>query len=224
MNSEQLISLIENPKDINSQDITDLDSLLLEHPHFSSGQLLLTKGLLNTESIRYNRQLKKAATYSLDRKKLFSLITLNKAKQTQKEVPAIKEVVKQEEVDLELGKPLEFDENESHSFSEWMALSKVKKIDRTPKEKPSDLIDSFIYKKVGISKPKKEAFFKAVDVAKESLIENNDLVTPTLAKVYLEQGHYNKAISAYEKLILKYPKKNSFFANQIKLINKLKEK
>ena len=224
MNSEQLISLIENPKDINSQDITDLDSLLLEHPHFSSGQLLLTKGLLNTESIRYNRQLKKAATYSLDRKKLFSLITLNKAKQTQKEVTAIKEVVKQEEVDLELGRPLEFDENESHSFSEWMALSKVKKIDRTPKEKPSDLIDSFIDKKVGISKPKKEAFFKAVDVAKKSLIENNDLVTPTLAKVYLEQGHYNKAISAYEKLILKYPEKNSFFANQIKLINKLKEK
>jgi len=224
MNSEQLISLIENPKDINSQDITALDSLLLEHPYFSGGQLLLTKGLLNTESIRYNRQLKRAAAYSLDRKKLFSLITLNKAKQNQKEVPAIKEVVKQEEVDLELGKPLEFDENESHSFSEWMALSKVKKIDRTPKAKPSDLIDSFIDKKVGISKPKKEAFFKAVDVAKESLIENNDLVTPTLAKVYLEQGHYNKAISAYEKLILKYPEKNSFFANQIKLINKLKEK
>ena len=224
MHSEQLISLIENPKDINSQDITDLDSLILEHPYFSGGQLLLTKGLLNTESIRYNRQLKRAAAYSLDRKKLFSLITLNKAKQNQKEVRAIKEVVKQEEVDLELGKQLEFDENESHSFSEWMALSKVKKIDRTPKEKPSDLIDSFIYKKVGISKPKKEAFFKAIDVAKESLIENNDLVTPTLAKVYLEQGHYNKAIAAYEKLILKYPEKNSFFANQIKLINKLKEK
>ena len=79
MNSEQLISLIENSKDINSQDISALDSLLLEHPYFSSGQLLLTKGLLNTESVRYNRQLKKAAVYSLDRKKLFSLITLNKA-------------------------------------------------------------------------------------------------------------------------------------------------
>jgi tetratricopeptide (TPR) repeat protein len=224
MNSEQLISLIQNPKDINSQDITALDSLLLEHPYFSGGQLLLAKGLLNTESIRYNRQLKKAAVYSLDRKKLFSLITLNKAKQNQKDVPAIKEIVKPEEADLELGKPLEFDENESHSFSEWMSLTKVKKIDRTPKEKPSDLIDSFIDKKAGISKPKKEAFFNAVDVAKESLIENNDLVTPTLAKVYLEQGHYSKAISAYEKLILKYPEKNSFFANQIKLINKLKEK
>ena len=219
MNSEQLISLIENSKDINSQDISALDSLLLEHPYFSSGQLLLTKGLLNTESVRYNRQLKKAAVYSLDRKKLFSLITLNKSEKNQTELPAIKEAV-----DLELGKPLAFDEKESHSFSEWMALSNIKKIDRTTKAKTLDLIDDFIDKKVGISEPKKEAFFKAVDVAKESLVENNDLITPTLAKVYLEQGHYNKAISAYKKLILKYPEKNSFFANQIKLINKLKEK
>jgi len=45
-----------------------------------------------------------------------------------------------------------------------------------------------------------------------------------LAKVYLEQGHFEKAILAYKKLSLKYPEKNSFFANQIKLINKLKEK
>ena len=65
---------------------------------------------------------------------------------------------------------------------------------------------------------------KATDAAKESLIENNELVTPTLAKVYLEQEHYGKAILAYEKLILKYPEKSSFFADQIKLINKLNKK
>ena len=47
-------------------------------------------------------------------------------------------------------------------------------------------------------------------------------MTPTLAKVYLEQGHYKKAISAYKKLILKYPKKSSLFASEIKKINKIK--
>ena len=219
MKAEKIIALINNPKAIASIDITALENLLLKHPYFQSGQLLLTKGLLNTESIRYNRQLKKAAAYSLDRKKLFSLVTLNKISKTEtKDIE--KAQTKSVEEKLELGKPLEFDKNENHSFSEWLTLLNIKKIER----KEVNLIDNFLEKEVKISRPKKEAFFKAIDVAKESLIENDDLVTTTLAKVYLEQGHYKKAISAYEKLILKYPKKSSFFAAQIKLISKLNNK
>jgi tetratricopeptide (TPR) repeat protein len=219
MKAEKIIALINNPKAIASIDITALENLLLKHPYFQSGQLLLTKGLLNTESIRYNRQLKKAAAYSLDRKKLFSLVTLNKISKTEtKDIEKAQR--KSVEEKLELGKPLEFDKNENHSFSEWLTLLNIKKIER----KEVNLIDNFLEKEVKISRPKKEAFFKAIDVAKESLIENDDLVTTTLAKVYLEQGHYKKAISAYEKLILKYPKKSSFFADQIKLISKLNNK
>jgi tetratricopeptide (TPR) repeat protein len=219
MKAEKIIALINNPKAIASIDITALENLLLKHPYFQCGQLLLTKGLLDTESIRYNRQLKKAAAYSLDRKKLFSLVTLNKiSKNETKDIE--KAQTKSVEEKLELGKPLEFDKNENHSFSEWLTLLNIKKIER----KEVNLIDNFLGKELKISRPKKEAFFKAIDVAKESLIENDDLVTTTLAKVYLEQGHYKKAISAYEKLILKYPKKSSFFADQIKLISKLNNK
>ena len=223
MNTEKIIALINAPQNILSLDVTNLDSLLLKHPYFQSGQLLLAKGLLNTDSIRYNQQLKKAAAYSLDRKKLFSLITLNKISKT--EAAVIKEVQPESiEEKLELGKPLAFNESENHSFSEWLTLLNVKKIERKEDQKEVSLIDNFLEKEVKISRPKKEAFFNPIDVAKESLIENDDLVTPTLAKVYLEQGHYEKAISAYEKLILKYPKKSTFFAAQIKLISKLNNK
>ncbi|HIG08699.1 MAG TPA: hypothetical protein EYQ51_02935 [Alphaproteobacteria bacterium] len=218
-----LIEYIQAPQHIKAEDVAAIDSLLLEFPYYQTAQLLLTKGLLNTDSIRYNRQLKKAAAYSLDRKQLFTLITQNKMEY--KAVPMLeKGKTKSPSKELELGRPLDFNEGEKHSFSEWLALSKVKKIERKPKPQQTDLINKFIDKKTTISKPKKEAFFKAVDVAKESLVENNELVTPTLAKVYLEQEHYEKAISAYKKLCLKYPEKNSFFASQIKLINKLKEK
>jgi hypothetical protein len=219
---DNLTQHIQDPQKITGEDVATLDNLLHEFPYFQTAQLLLAKGLLNTDSIRYNRQLKKAAAYSLDRKQLFKLITQNRV--SQKPV-LIKETAKQStEQALAIGQPLAFEKEEEYSFSEWLALSKVKKIDRTPKPSKKQLIDNFIDKNVSISKPKKKDFFKPVDVAKESLVENNDLVTPTLAKVYLEQGHYDKAISAYKKLGVKYPEKNSLFADQIKLINKLKEK
>ena len=52
----------------------------------------------------------------------------------------------------------------------------------------------------------------------------DDLMTETLAKLYLEQGHFEQAIRAYQILRLKYPKKSSLFASEIKKITKLKFK
>ncbi len=52
---------------------------------------------------------------------------------------------------------------------------------------------------------------------------NESLMTETLARIYLEQKNYDKAIQSYKILSLKYPEKSSFFANQIKAIEQLQE-
>ena len=82
----------------------------------------------------------------------------------------------------------------------------------------SNLIEKFISKDKQLDESK--SFFSATKQAKKSIDDQMNFVTETLAKVYLEQEHYSKAKLAYEKLSLKYPEKSSFFAGQIKLINK----
>jgi hypothetical protein len=231
MRKERIISLINNPHLINKEDNKFLEDITEKYPYFSISHILLSKGLLNTESVRYNKKLKQAALYTLDRKQLFKLITEQKKATSDivKEKIKIIEVetppnFKEKKIELKIGEPLYFDETEEHSFSEWLSLTKVKKINRTEvKKEETDLIDSFIETQPTI-KTEKNKFFSPTETAKTSLIENNELVTETLARVYLEQEHFDKAIQAYKKLSLKYPKKSSFFANQIKLINDLKKK
>ncbi|MDX2171990.1 MAG: hypothetical protein SFY56_02645 [Bacteroidota bacterium] len=89
------------------------------------------------------------------------------------------------------------------------------------KQKQKALIDKIIEINPGAIKNKEEKkFFVPITQAKESLIENEHLVTETLAKIYAMQGNVNKAVRAYEILSLKFPQKSVYFAS---LIKKLKE-
>ena len=133
---------------------------------------------------------------------------------------------------LEIGKPLEFDENETHSFTEWLKITDFKPINResqekkvaqkVPLESKLKVIDKFISENPKI-KP-------IEDSPNPRLIENEDsvldkgLMTETLAKIYLEQKNYKKAIQSYKILSLKNPEKSSFFADRIKAIEELQSR
>jgi hypothetical protein len=55
------------------------------------------------------------------------------------------------------------------------------------------------------------------------MIQPEALMTETLARIYVEQKNYKKAIQSYKILSLKYPEKSSFFANQIMAVEQLQE-
>ena len=85
----------------------------------------------------------------------------------------------------------------------------------TPKKlSRKELIDKFITENPSISRPKAE-FYNPLTVAQNSIIDQENIVSETLAKIYEQQGYVEKAISIYEKLSLKYPEKSRYFAAQI---------
>lgn len=163
---------------------------------------------------------------------------------------AVSETVKAAEENLEIGKPLDFSVNEKHSFQEWLQLAKTEPIDRSKeapeeleaiqkventikkvaepetideeKKKKAEIINKFIEANPKISPIKQTAIVPAVQLDSNNE-ENSYLMTETLARVYLEQKKYTKAIQAYEILILKYPEKISFFADRISDIKILQQ-
>lgn len=55
----------------------------------------------------------------------------------------------------------------------------------------------------------------------EEDMEDESYFTETLAKIYVKQQRYSKALEIIKKLNLKYPKKNAYFADQIRFLEKL---
>ena len=227
MQSKQFIKHIRNPHNILKEDLLELNNLCQEYPYCSSLHKLRLKALKQAGSEKYNKELKMTAAISGNRSLLFEYITQNSFKLNKNKV--VKEIITNPKEIIQLGKPLQFDKSEKHSFSEWLKLTHIKPINRNDHlDKKTKLKltqkTTKIVKFIKGSKNKKlqlKEFFSPTNSALESLTENNNLMTETLAKVYLEQGHYEKAITAYEILSLKYPQKSSLFANQIKAIKQI---
>lgn len=146
-------------------------------------------------------------------------------------IPELEIIIEETEQKLEIGKPLEFNNSETHSFAEWLKLSKLTPINREEKvaeepkteektqeiaepiSKKMQLIDKFIETNPKIA-PVKNSTPSPINIER-STSDNSMLMTETLARVYLEQKKYSKAIQAYQILILKYPEKSVFFADRI---------
>ena len=194
--SKNLFSrIIKNFDPKDEKQTLELKKILNSYPYFQSVSAHLLKTLKIQEKESFNELLPKTALLSYNRKVLRDWLFTY------------------EEIDNTDNSKVE-----KYSFLDWFDIIN----DEVPKvEKKLDLIDQFIK-----NSPKIE-FSNEEKTDSQIMIDTkikDELITETLAKIYVTQKKFNKAIKAYHILSLKYPKKSSFFADQIIYIKKLKNK
>ena len=250
MDKERFQYIIENPQSINDNDIESLLSIVAEYPYFTVAQVLLAVGYDLKDDKRLNRQLRIAASMSPDRNSLRCLLAEAKEKNNTCDLPdefgnegqqttdngqQTMESIVIPEIDLsksqeELSREMALLEEKRKSLDELRDLIEQRIIELEKEKEESvkedktlsktEIIDKFIAENPQISRPKQE-FYNPMMVAQASVVDKENIISETLATIYLNQGYVEKAISVYQKLSLKNPEKSVYFAE---LIEKAKNK
>ena len=230
--SKNFINLISNfdPKNINQK--KELESIIFEYPYFQLAHAIYLKSLKIQDQFNFDLILKKTAILSSRRKMIFNWINDNENNlfKIQKRTKKIKTKDSQPQVSqLEgtsnLNKSKE--EEQRMLFVDWVMsyTNSKKENENRPLESKIEIIDSFLEKNPKIPKSKEKGNADDfLNLASDNKFNKSELMTETLAKIYVKQQKFKEALYAYRILSLKYPEKSSLFANQIKKLQKKQNK
>ena len=213
MNKKNFIKIIQEPNNLSKKEVSFLDEINREFPYFQTSRAIFLKSLSENEDIKFKKFLRSTAAYTRDRSVLFEFV--KKSQNQNEKVFFNKNEITTVQSEYKI---IEEENIEENSFVEWLKLSNLKPIDRSNE---TETIDKFISEK-----PKLKVEVNENDLNNDkadNLSNQAGYMTETLAKLYLNQKNYEKAIQSYKILILKFPEKNSYFADQIKKIKSLKK-
>ncbi|MCQ2360515.1 MAG: hypothetical protein MJ009_03410 [Paludibacteraceae bacterium] len=203
MNRSELLEYIKHPERLNEKSLEDLRRLVQEYPYFQTAVLLYLRNLKNTGDLAYTSELKRTALLVADRTRLEEVMEGKfEELKSEKLKKKSEKLMKEEREELE-----EFDELKESA----------------PKLQHQDLIDRFITENPRIKPVGSDTLTDTTVIVAEDENVTDSIFTESLAKIYIKQKQYSKAIRIFEKLNLKYPEKSSYFADQIEKLQKLTE-
>ena len=213
--NEKIIQYLKHPELMDETTLLLLKELIEDFPYFQTARILYLKNLHNINSYKFDAELKKHAIYISNRKQLYQFL-VHPVKQKKDEF----ELLPINESSFESVSPFNF----NTPVSEYQLEKEQKEIIFSNNDKQSELIDRFIETNPSIKTLSQNTGKSQPSSSSKEKELSNNLITDTLAKIYIQQKHYEKAIDAYNKLILKFPEKNAYFASQIEKINQLTSK
>lgn len=274
--------LINNPEQMDRETLYELRSLLALYPYFQTVRILLLQNLYLLHDPTFDEELRCAAVYLGDRRKLFELVEAahyqlrtipsnnsNGALSTKKPVeqPSIKSNTQNITLNNEGGsrtitlidkfldalppdsrqetqekhthrKPTPADaavdyvsyllesEDENDVTEDSSAIKTPK--DESEESPTETAIDRFVNQDGGKFNLKDDLEFHPESTTQDthdSIDENSTsergYFTETLASIYIRQHRYDRALEIIKQLNLNNPKKNAYFADQIRYLEKL---
>ena len=239
MMQQRLYKWIKHPEQLNRETLYELRTLLARYPYFQTARLLYLKNLYLLHDIAFGEELRRAALYIADRRVLFTLVegdshTL-KALERQlvvEENPGADRTLSLIDAFLSslpeepaapgiMTLPVEAATDYTAYLMQEPAEVKEAPVE-APKLKGQEWIDNFLEKSE--EQPLIASVVEDEDDSSVEIVEEQDeesYFTETLAKIYVKQQRYSKALEIITRLNLKYPEKNAYFADQIRFLKKL---
>lgn len=247
----EITELINHPERLDRETLYELRSMLAVYPYFQTARLLLLQNLYLLHDPSFDEELRRAAVYITDRKVIFNMVegphyklrpAQAKSQQNETAEPDGNRTISLIDNFLETLPPTEDADGGKEKkkrkptpadaavdYVAYLMETEENGGDETtnadvPQLKGQSLIDNFIENDKGkIVLSDTPQFVPQLDDSDGNGEKAGEegYFTETLARIYIKQGRYDKALEIIRRLSLNFPKKNAYFADQIRFLEKL---
>lgn len=234
---KQVIDYIRQPESLDHQALEHLRSVVEKYPYYHAARILLLRTLYQMHDSAFDEQLRKAAIYVPSRQTLFQMFQMpsitpdspgkrtshaddasESSRLTDSLIDSFLDTIPQQNS----ATPRIIDATVDY-MAYLMQMETGNNAANIPRMAGEDYIDDFLTKNEGRfdldDLPAEETPRATIQEPQNDV--GNGVLTEAMARIYIKQGKFDKAIEIIERISLKYPKKNRYFADQVRFLEKL---